>query len=130
MDVLINTLIQYVSEILCIIVIAGLGLFGSWLLSKLKQKQNLINISNAVEQLMEAATLTVYSLQQQFVDDWKNAQNGKLTEEQIEELKRKAIEITIKNMSEPTLNLLESAKIDVVNMITTAVESTVHNTKI
>ena len=129
MDVLINTLIQYVSEILCIVVIAGLGLFGSWLLSKLKQKQNLINISNAIEQLMEAATLTVYSLQQQFVDDWKNAQNGKLTEEQIQELKNKAVEITLKNMSEPTLQLLESAKVDIINMITTAVESTVHNIK-
>lgn len=129
MDVLINTLIQYVSEILCIVVIAGLGLFGSWLLSKLKQKQNLINISNAIEQLMEAATLTVYSLQQQFVDDWKNAQNGKLTEEQIQELKTKAVEITLKNMSEPTLQLLESAKVDIINMITTAVESTVHNIK-
>ena len=84
----------------------------------------------ATEQVIQAAQVTVRELQQTLVGNWKEQQeNGKLTAEQIVELKQKAIEITLKKLSEPTLKLLESAKIDVEVMITSAAEAYIDELK-
>ena len=130
MEIFMNTIIQYVAEIVAILVISAIGIFGSWLLNKMKQQQGLENIAMATEQVIQAAQVTVRELQQTLVGNWKEQQeNGKLTAEQIVELKQKAIEITLKKLSEPTLKLLESAKIDVEVMITSAAEAYIDELK-
>ena len=130
MEIFMNTIIQYVAEIVAILVISAIGVFGSWLLNKMKQQQGLENIAMATEQVIQAAQVTVRELQQTLVGNWKEQQeNGKLTAEQIVELKQKAIEITLKKLSEPTLKLLESAKIDVEVMITSAAEAYIDELK-
>ena len=130
MEIFMNTIIQYVSEIVAILVISAIGVFGSWLLNKMKQQKGLENIAMATEQVIQAAQVTVRELQQTLVGNWKEQQeNGKLTAEQIVELKQKAIEITLKKLSEPTLKLLESAKIDVEVMITSAAEAYIYELK-
>ena len=130
MEIFMNTIIQYVAEIVAILVISAIGVFGSWLLNKMKQQKGLENIAMATEQVIKAAQITVRELQQTLVGNWKaNQENGKLTPEQIIELKQKAIEITMKKLSEPTLKLLESAKIDVEVMITSAAEAYIDELK-
>lgn len=130
MEIFMNTIIQYVAEIVAILVISAIGVFGSWLLNKMKQQKGLENIAMATEQVIEAAQITVRELQQTLVGNWKEQQeNGKLTAEQIAELKQKSIEITLKKLSEPTLKLLESAKIDVEVMITSAAEAYIDELK-
>ena len=130
MEIFMNTIIQYVAEIVAILVISAIGVFGSWLLNKMKQQKGLENIAMATEQVIQAAQVTVRELQQTLVGNWKEQQeNGKLTAEQIVELKQKAIEITLKKLSEPTLKLLESAKIDVEVMITSAAEAYIDELK-
>ena len=130
MEIFINTIIQYVAEIVAILVISAIGIFGTWLLNKIKQQKGLENIAMATEQVIQAAQVTVRELQQTLVGNWKEQQeNGKLTAEQIVELKQKAIEITLKKLSEPTLKLLESAKIDVEVMITSATEAYIDELK-
>ena len=130
MEIFMNTIIQYVAEIVAILVISAIGVFGSWLLNKMKQQKGLENITMATEQVIQAAQVTVRELQQTLVGNWKEQQeNGKLTAEQIAELKQKAIEITLKKLSEPTLKLLESAKIDVEVMITSAAEAYIDELK-
>ena len=130
MEIFMNTIIQYVAEIIAILVISAIGVFGSWLLNKMKQQKGLENIAMATEQVIQAAQVTVRELQQTLVGNWKEQQeNGKLTAEQIAELKQKAIEITLKKLSEPTLKLLESAKIDVEVMITSAAEAYIDELK-
>ena len=130
MEIFMNTIIQYVAEIVAILVISAIGVFGSWLLNKMKQQKGLENIAMATEQVIKAAQITVRELQQTLVGNWKEQQeNGKLTPEQIIELKQKAIEITLKKLSEPTLKLLESAKIDVEVMITSAAEAYIDELK-
>lgn len=130
MEIFMNTIIQYVAEIVAILAISAIGVFGSWLLNKMKQQKGLENITMATEQVIQAAQVTVRELQQTLVDNWKEQQeNGKLTAEQIVELKQKAIEITLKKLSEPTLKLLESAKIDVEVMITSAAEAYIDELK-
>lgn len=122
MDIFIGTLIQYVAEIVCLLIITALGIFGTWLLKKLKQKKGLENISLASEQVIKSAQETVLELQQTLVEGWKRSQDGKLTNEQIEELKSKVLEITLKKLADPTLKLLTAAKVDVTATITSAVE--------
>ena len=130
MEIFMNTIIQYVAEIVAILVISAIGVFGSWLLNKMKQQKGLENITMATEQVIQAAQVTVRELQQTLVGNWKEQQeNGKLTAEQIVELKQKAIEITLKKLSEPTLKLLESAKIDVEVMSTSAAEAYIDELK-
>lgn len=130
MEIFMNTIIQYVAEIVAILVISAIGVFGSWLLNKMKQQKGLENIAMATEQVIQAAQVTVRELQQTLVGNWKEQQeNGKLTAEQIVELKQKAIDITLKKLSEPTLKLLESAKIDVEVMITSAAEAYIDELK-
>lgn len=130
MEIFMNTIIQYVAEIVAILVISAIGIFGSWLLNKMKQQKGLENIAMATEQVIQAAQVTVRELQQTLVGNWKEQQeNGKLTAEQIVELKQKAIDITLKKLSEPTLKLLESAKIDVEVMITSATEAYIDELK-
>lgn len=130
MEIFINTIIQYVAEIVAILIISAIGIFGTWLLNKIKQQKGLENIAMATEQVIQAAQVTVRELQQTLVGNWKEQQeNGKLTAEQIVELKQKAIDITLKKLSEPTLKLLESAKIDVEVMITSATEAYIDELK-
>ena len=130
MEIFMNTIIQYVAEIVAILAISAIGIFGSWLLNKIKQQKGLENIAMATEQVIQAAQVTVRELQQTLVGNWKEQQeNGKLTAEQIVELKQKAIDITLKKLSEPTLKLLESAKIDVEVMITSATEAYIDELK-
>lgn len=130
MEIFMNTIIQYIAEIVAILVISAIGVFGSWLLNKMKQKKGLENVALATEQVIQAAQITVRELNQTLVYNWKEQQeNGKLTAEQIIELKQKAIDITLKKLSEPTLKLLESAKIDVEVMITSAAEAYIDELK-
>ena len=130
MEIFMNTIIQYIAEIVAILVISAIGVFGSWLLNKMKQQKGLENIAMATEQVIQAAQITVRELQQTLVCNWKEQQeNGKLTPEHIAELKQKSIEITMKKLSEPTLKLLESAKIDVEVMITSAAEAYIDELK-
>ena len=122
MEIFLNTLIQYLAEIIGIILVTALGVFGTWLLNKLKQKKGLENITLATEQVLTASQATVLELQQTLVEGWKRKQDGKLTPEQVEELKTKVLEITMAKLANPTLKLLEGAKMDVVTMITSAAE--------
>ena len=123
MDAVWTILIQNIIEIVSAAVLLGLGTVGTWALGKLGQDKKLKNITEAVGQLLEATNLTVVALQQQFVEDWKQNQNGKLTEQQIAELKQQAINITLNHLSQPTINLLNAAKVDIINIISTATEA-------
>lgn len=123
MELFIETLIQYLAEIVGLMVVTAIGIFGSWLLNKMKQNKSLQNITLATEQVFSAAQSTVYELQQTLVEGWKRSQDGKLTPEQVEELRAKVLEITMAKLAEPTLKLLNGAKMDVAAMISSAAES-------
>lgn len=123
METFIEIVMPYIIELAAFVVIALLGIFGSWLLSKLKQKKGLENIAIATEQVLNASQKTVKELQQTLVDGWKRAQDGKLTPEQVAELKDKVLEITQAKLGEPTKNLLIAAKIDITTLITSEAEA-------
>ena len=129
MDTILNTIIQYVAEILGIAIATAIGILGTWILNKIRQNKNLTNISAATEQVITATQETVRRLQQTLVESYKEAQGGKLTPEQILELKQKTLDITLQQLGAPTLNLLAAAKIDVANIITNAAEAFINEMK-
>ena len=130
MDIFIQVIIQYVAEILGLLIITAIGILGAALLNKLNQNSKLTNLAKATTQVISASQDTVRRLQQTFVDGWKeNAVDGKLTPEQIVELKQKTIEITLEQLGQPVLDLLLAAKIDVEDLITNAAESYINQMK-
>lgn len=130
MDVLVNALIETVSQILGTVVLTLLGMAGTWLLVKMGKSHKLENIKKATEEAIQATQLTVGELQQTLVEDLKAAaSDGKLTPEEIEHLKKLLIEKTLKNLSGTATNLLISSGVDISGLITSAGESFINQLK-
>lgn len=123
MENILNMVIQYIAEIIALVLVSAIGFFGTWLLNKIKQKKGLENIALATEQVLQASQSTVLELQQTFVETWKKNQNGKLTEEQIKTLRDSVISITLSKLAQPAVDLLTSAGVDICSMITSSVEA-------
>lgn len=130
MDVLVNALIETLSQILGTLVLTLLGIAGTWLLVKIGDSHKLGNIKKATEEAIQVTQLTVGELQQTLVENLKAASSdGKLTPEEIEHLKKLLIEKTLKNLSGTATNLLISSGVDVSGLITSAGESFINQLK-
>lgn len=130
MDVLVNALIETLSQILGSVVLTLIGVAGTWVLVKIGNSTKLENIKKATEEAIQATQRTVGELQQTLVEDLKAASSdGKLTPEEIEHLKKLLIEKTLKNLSGTATNLLISSGVDVSGLITSAGESFINQLK-
>ena len=130
MDIFLQVIIQYVSEIIALVIISIIGILGALVLKKINQSKKFENISEAIATVTLATQETVRCLQQKFVNDWKEkAVDGKLTPEQIEQLKKETLEITLAQLGQPFLDLLAAAKIDVSEIIATAAEAYINQIK-
>lgn len=127
MDIIMNTIIQYVAEIIGLLLVTAIGIGGTYLINKINKNKQLENISVATIQVISASQETVRRLQQTLVDNYKK--QGALTPEQIEELKKLTQEITLDQLGQPVLDLLQAAKIDVSSMITNAAEAYINEMK-
>lgn len=116
-----ETLINYGLEILAALLITLIGVAGTWLTLKVGKKQELASVGAAMEQVIQAAQITVGELQQTVVDAAKR--NGmKLDETLITELGRQLLNKTAAKLSNPTVALLTAAKVDITALITGAGE--------
>ena len=130
MDTIFQFVIQYVAEILGLVVVTAIGVLGTYILSKINNNQKLKNIAAATDIVIAATQETVRRLQQTLVEGYKEAApNGKLTPEQIQELNGKLLQITLEQLGQPTLDLLTAAKIDVSSLITNAGEAFINQIK-
>ncbi len=130
MDMFLQVIIQYAAEIIALVVISAIGILGTFILNKINKNQNLKNIGEATYQVIEAAQETVRRLQQTMVEGMKElAENGKLSPEQIAQLKEETLRITLENLGSPVLDLLLAAKVDVAGLITNAAEAYINEMK-
>lgn len=130
MDMFLQVIIQYAAEIMALVVISAIGILGTFILNKINKNQNLKNIGEATYQVIEAAQETVRRLQQTMVEGMKElAEDGKLTPEQIAQLKEETLRITLENLGSPILDLLLAAKVDVAGLITNAAEAYINEMK-
>ena len=113
-EVIMETVVQIVGALLLTLI----GVLGTWLTAKIGKHQELRNISTATTEAISAAQLTVLELQQTVVDGWKAANaDGKLTDEEINELGYLLVNKTVEKMSDSAVNLLVSAGVDITAII-------------
>lgn len=126
-DPIILELVNVGLDILAKAAIAAIGLAGAWATAKIGQNNKLANIKAAIGQVTQAAQTTVGELQQTTVEAMKAAAaDGKLTEDQIRTLKADLLRMTRKKLAEPTVQLLEAAKLDINAMIQGAAEDLIN----
>ena len=126
MDLLLNYGLQVAATLL----ITLIGVLGTYLTLQLGKNANLKNINDAQKELIRAAKITVGELQQTLVADLKAAnQDGKLTQQEIAQLRQKLLDKTVEKLSTPASALLSAASVDVDALILGVGESWIEKMK-
>lgn len=119
-----NAIIEVAVQVLSRLAITLIGVFGSWLLSKMAKKTQLANIQSATNELISAAQLTVLELQQTTVEKLKEAaEDGKLSEQEIKSLGEALLTGAKDKMSAPSIDLLIASGVDINKIIIGAGEA-------
>ena len=106
-------LIERGAEIVQTLLLAAIGILGAWVSDKLAKTQHFKSVGAAWDEAVKAAKLTVGELKQTFVDDLKASRDdGKLTEPEIADLRKKLFELTKDKMSQPAYDILLAAGVD------------------
>lgn len=114
---------EIASQILFEMIMALFSVAGIWLCSVLAKQEKLKNISAATDEAVEAAKQTAAALQQQFVIGWKEASaDGKLTEQEKQQLGVMLLNTAMKKLSDPAKKILEAAGKDITAIIQDAAE--------
>ncbi|MBR3972981.1 MAG: hypothetical protein IKJ99_03375 [Oscillospiraceae bacterium] len=125
-EVIIEAAVQILGEL----VLAMIGVAGTWLLAKMSEQKKLINIAAATDEATQAAQMTVLELQQTVVDGLKAAHaDGKLTEDEKNELGIMLLEKAMEKMSQPAKNILAAAGKDITAIIKGAAEALIAQMK-
>lgn len=123
-----DILIEYAVNIVVSVIVALIGVAGSWVLSKLAKRVELANISEATKTLILMTQQTVSELQQTIVEGLKaDSEDGKLTPDEIKMLREQLLEITEAKLSDSVKGLLSAAKVDIEVLIHSAAEAYITN---
>lgn len=130
MNIFMEIIIEYAAQIIAYLLLALLGVLGTWLAGKFAKRQELTNISIATNEAVGAAQQTVLELQQTVVDKLKAAHaDGKLTEDEIKDLGDALIKKSLEKMSVPATKVLAAAGADISAIIKGAGEAMIQNMK-
>ena len=123
-------LLSYGLQVAATLLITLIGVLGTYLTLQLGKNTNLKNINDAQKELMRAAKITVGELQQTMVSDLKAANtDGKLTSQEIAQLRAKLLDKTVEKLSAPAYALLSAASVDVEGLILGVGESWIERIK-
>ena len=118
-----DIIIEQGVRIVAALLMALIGVLGTWLTAQIGKRQELKNVSLALDELILAAQQTVGELEQTMVQDMKAANmDGKLTQEEITALGVTVINWTKRKLSDPAKHVLEAAAVDIEAVITSAAE--------
>jgi len=130
MNVFMEIIIEYAAQIIAYLLLALLGVLGTWLAGKFAKRQELTNISIATNEAVGAAQQTVLELQQTVVDKLKAAHaDGKLTEDEIKDLGDALVKKSLEKVSVPATKVLAAAGADISAIIKGAGEAMIQNMK-
>ena len=119
MDVIITEAVKVVSTLLIMLI----GVLGTWLTLKVGKHHEFQTIATALDTLTEMARQTVGELEQTIVKDMKAAAaDGKLSDDEITALGVTLYNHTIRKMSDPMMDALRAASVDIQAVITSAGE--------
>ena len=125
-----NIIIETVVQIFAALLLMLISLLGTWLTAKLAKRTELANIAAATDEATRVAQQTVMELQQTVVDNLKAASaDGKLTKEEIAELKELLLDGAMDKMSDTAKNMLTAAGVDISAIIRGAGEAFIRQMK-
>ena len=125
-----NIIIETVVQIFAALLLMLISLLGTWLTAKLAKRTELANIAAATDEATRVAQQTVMELQQTVVDNLKEANaDGKLTKEEIAELKELLLDGAMDKMSDTAKNMLTAAGVDISAVIRGAGEAFIRQMK-
>lgn len=125
-----NIIIETVVQIFAALLLMLISLLGTWLTAKLAKRTELANIAAATDEATRVAQQTVLELQQTVVDNLKAASaDGKLTKEEITELRGLLLEGAMDKMSDTAKNMLTAAGVDISAVIRGAGEAFIRQMK-
>lgn len=125
-----NTIIETVVQIISALLLLLISLLGTWLTAKLAKRTELANIAAATDEATRVAQQTVMELQQTVVDNLKEASaDGKLTKEEIAELRELLLDGAMDKMSDTAKNMLTAAGVDISAVIRGAGEAFIRQMK-
>ena len=125
-DVIIENIVRIVAALLMMLISVG----GAYLTSLIAKHEKLKAISEATQQVIDAAIQTTGELQQTVVNDLKAASaDGKLSNEEINTLYHDVVVLTLDKLSVPTINLLNAVGADIEAIIHGATEDWINAMK-
>lgn len=125
-----NIIIETVVQIFAALLLMLISLLGTWLTAKLAKRTELANIAAATDEATRVAQQTVMELQQTVVDNLKEASaDGKLTKEEIAELRELLLDGAMDKMSDTAKNMLTAAGVDISAVIRGAGEAFIRQMK-
>ena len=118
-----DVIIEQAVKVAACLLITLIGVFGTWLSIKVGKRAEFQTIATALDTLTTMAQQTVGELEQTLVRDMKAAAaDGKLTDEEITALGVTLYNHTVRKMSEPMMDALRAASVDIQAVITSAGE--------
>ena len=130
MELIVNALIENGVQVAVSLVVALIGVAGTWLSIQIGKVKQLQTVQLATDEAKDAAITTVLELQQTVVDDLKAAAvDGKLTKEEIAKLKNDLISMSMAKLSDTSVKILTAAGVDISAIIAGAAETMVGQMK-
>lgn len=127
---MIDAIIVQVVNILAELAIMLIGVAGAWLTMQLAKHKGIETINAAQQEVITMAQITVGELSQTVVEKLKaDHEDGKLDKSEIVDLGLDLIALTKAKLAEPTIDLLESAGVDIVALIRGAGEDWINSLK-
>lgn len=124
MELIVNALIENGVQVAVSLVVALIGVAGTWLSIQIGKVKKLQTVKLATDEAKDAAITTVLELQQTVVDDLKAAAvDGKLTKEEIAKLKNDLISMSMAKLSDTSVKILTAAGVDISAIISGASET-------
>lgn len=130
MELIVNALIENGVQVAVSLVVALIGVAGTWLSIQIGKVKQLQTVQLATDEAKDAAITTVLELQQTVVDDLKAASvDGKLTKEEIAKLKNDLLSMSMAKLSDTSVKILTAAGVDISAIIAGAAETMVGQMK-
>lgn len=130
MELIVNALIENGVQVAASLVVALIGVAGTWLSIQIGKAKKLQTVEMATDEAKDAAITTVMELQQTVVDDLKAAAvDGKLTKEEISKLKNDLLSMSMTKLSDTSVKILTAAGVDISAIIAGAGEALIKKMK-
>lgn len=131
MELIVNALIENGVQVAVSLVVALIGVAGTWLSIQIGKVKKLQTVKLATDEAKDAAITTVLELQQTVVDDLKAAAvDGKLTKEEIAKLKNDLITMSMAKLSDTSVKILTAAGVDISAIIAGVGEALIGKMKV